>query len=179
MPAPHRLLPGSAAGQRGPQVHDRLNEAGVALQRLRSPLERASAWDAIDGRPEAGSLSAPVLEADRLFHEAMDDDFNTARALGHLFDLSRVLNRAMDEGLGPEALAGARAMLGLGGVLGLFWKKPEPESWPAEILALVADREDARQSRDWGRADALRGRLLEMGVQVEDSPGGPKLKRRP
>jgi cysteinyl-tRNA synthetase len=156
---------------------ERLDEAGVAYQRLRTPLERAAAWSRTGGRTPGGELGRAVAEADRLFHEAMDDDFNTAKALGHLFDLARDVNRALDEGLGEEAEAGARALLRLGQVLGLFWRAPAAETWDAEILALVEQREQARKARDWKRADALRADLGRRGVAVEDSAEGPKLKR--
>ena len=129
------------------------------------------------GSAPGGELGRAVAEADRLFHEAMDDDFNAARALGHLFDLARDVNRGLDEGLGEEAEAGARALLGLGQVLGLFWKAPAGEAWEPEILALVEQREQARKARDWKRADALRADLGRRGVAVEDGPEGPKLKR--
>src|SRR5262245_3040997 len=104
---------------------ERLAEADVAYQRLRAPLERANVWaQAADGpdAPIGGELGTAVADADRLFHEAMDDDFNTAKAMGHLFDLARQVNRALDDGLGNEARAAARALYRLGGVIGLFWK---------------------------------------------------------
>jgi cysteinyl-tRNA synthetase len=157
--------------------HDRLAEAGVAYQRLLTPLERAEAWTRVDGAPPGGELGRAVAEADRLFHEAMDDDFNSAKALGHLFDLARDVNRALDEGLGGEARAGAGSLLRLGQVLGLFWKAPAGEAFPPEVLAIVDQREEARRARDWKRADALRADLGRLGVLVEDSPAGPKLKR--
>ncbi|HTM58379.1 MAG TPA: cysteine--tRNA ligase [Candidatus Udaeobacter sp.] len=157
---------------------ERLSEAAVAYARLRSPLERADAWTAAPAADIGGWLGEAVAEADRLFHEAMDDDFNTARAIGHLFDLSRQVNRALDEALGPPARAAARAMLDLGSVLGLFWKAPAAESWDPAVLELVEARERARRERNWKDADRLRAELLEKGVVVEDSPGGPRLKRR-
>jgi cysteinyl-tRNA synthetase len=157
--------------------HDRLEEARVAYQRLRTPLERADVWARPDGPPAGGDLGRAVEEATRLFHEAMDDDFNTAKALGHLFDFARDVNRALDEGLGEEARAGARALFKLGGVLGLFWKAPTGEAWDAEIMALVDQREAARKARDWKKADAIRADLGSRGVLVEDSAEGPKLKR--
>jgi cysteinyl-tRNA synthetase len=157
--------------------HDRLEEARIAYQRLRTPLERAEVWAKPEGPLAGGDLGRAVEEATRLFHEAMDDDFNTAKALGHLFDFARDVNRALDEGLGEEARAGARALFKLGGVLGLFWKAPAGESWDAEIMALVDQREAARKARDWKRADAIRADLGSRGVLVEDGPEGPKLKR--
>jgi cysteinyl-tRNA synthetase len=149
----------------------------VAYQRLRTPLERAEVWGAPGGPPPGGDLGARVAEAERLFHEAMDDDFNSARALGHLFDLARDVNRALDEGGGPEAGAAARALFRLGGILGLFWKPPAGEAWPAEVTELVQAREAARKAKDWKRADELRARLAELGAAVKDGPEGPKLTR--
>jgi len=108
----------------------------------------------------------------------MDDDFNTAKAIGHLFDLAREVNRAMDEGMEGEARLGALALFELGEVLGLFWKAPAGERWEPEVLALVQSREAARRSKEWGKADELRAALLERGVLVEDGPQGPRLKRR-
>jgi cysteinyl-tRNA synthetase len=157
---------------------ERLTEAGVAYARLRSPLERADAWGAAASGDPGGWLGEAVAEADRLFHEAMDDDFNTARAIGHLFDLSRQVNRGLDEGLGASACSAASSLLELGGVLGLFWRAPEKHAWDAEILALSSAREAARKARNWKEADQLRDRLLERGVVIEDGPAGPTLKRR-
>ena len=158
--------------------HERLAEAAVAYLRLRSPLERTEAWDRGDARQPGGALGEALEQAGRLFHEAMDDDFNTARAIGHLFDLSREVNRALDEGLQAEGTSAAVAMLRLGAVLGLFWRKPVREEWAPEVMELVRQREVARQSRDWGRADAIRKRLSENGILVEDGPTGPRLKRQ-
>src|SRR5262249_56377045 len=109
---------------------------------------------------------------------AMDEDFNSVKALGHLFDFARDVNRAFDDGAAREARTAARRLFRLGTVLGLFWKAPVAESWGPEILELVRARESARKSRDWKEADALRAKLLEKGVLVEDSASGPKLKRR-
>jgi cysteinyl-tRNA synthetase len=157
---------------------ERLTEAGVAYARLRSPLERADAWGAAPAGEPGGWLGEAVAEADRLFHEAMDDDFNTARAIGHLFDLSRQVNRGLDEGLGASARAAAASLLGLGAILGLFWKAPIAQAWDAEVLALSSAREAARKARNWKEADQLRDQLLARGVVVEDGPAGQKLKRR-
>jgi cysteinyl-tRNA synthetase len=157
---------------------ERLKEAGVAYQRLRTPLERASAWSAAAGPPPTGALGEAVAEATRLFHEAMQDDFNSAGALGHLFDLARAVNRALDDGVGSDAVRAARALLDLGSILGLFWKAPAGESWGDDVLLLVKDREQARKSKDFKRSDELRNALYEKGVVVEDGPSGQKLKRR-
>ena len=165
---------------------ERLSEAAVAHQRLRAVLERAGVWDAggagLDRSPggvaTGGELGERVAEAESLFHESMDDDFNSAKAIGHLFDLSRQVNRALDDGNEVPARAAARTLFRLGAVLGLFWKPPAAEAWEVEVLELARAREGARKARDWARADALRRELLERGVLVEDGADGFRLKRR-
>jgi cysteinyl-tRNA synthetase len=151
----------------------------VAYQRLRLPLERAGVWSEDAGADGlGGTLKEAAEEAERRFTEAMDDDFNSAKALGHLFDFAREINRAFDEGAAGEAKAAARRLFHLGKVLGLFWKAPAAETWDTQVLELVQAREAARKARNWKEADDLRGRLLEMGVLVEDGSSGPRLKRR-
>jgi len=157
---------------------ERLGEASVAYARLRGPLERANTWELADGAKPGGALGAAVAEAERLFHEAMHDDFNTAGALGHLFDLARAVNRALDEGGGSEAAQGARALHRLGAILGLFWKPPAAQAWPADVLALADQRAAARKSRNWKLSDELRDKLTALGVAVEDGAEGQKLKKR-
>jgi cysteinyl-tRNA synthetase len=165
---------------RSPQdfSRERLQEAAVSYARLRSPLERAEAWDLAAAGPVGGALGEAVEEARTKFFEAMDDDFNSAKAIGHLFDLARHVNRALDEGAGAEARSAARAMLELGSILGLFWLKPDADTWDAAVLALADARQAARAAKDWAKADALRDQLLEKGVVIEDSAAGPRLKRR-
>jgi cysteinyl-tRNA synthetase len=156
---------------------ERLEEARVAFERLRQTVERHGGF-AADGTPRPAA-DAAVVTAEAGFHEAMQDDFNTARALGHLFDLARATNRLAESGDAADAQVGARLLRDLGSFLGLFLAGPRAEeTWPEEVLSLVAEREQARRGKDWGRADALRSVLLEKGVLVEDGPGGPRLKRR-
>jgi len=157
---------------------ERLAEAGVAYARLRGPLERANTWAVADGPAPGGELGEAVARAEQLFHEAMHDDFNTAGALGHLFDLARAVNRALDEGGGAEAVQGARALHRLGAILGLFWKPPAGEAWPAEVQALAEQRANARKARNWKLSDELRDKLAALGVAVEDGAQGQRLKRR-
>jgi cysteinyl-tRNA synthetase len=159
---------------------ERVGEAAIGYQRLRAPLERARVWEeggARDERP-GGEVGEAAVLAEREFTEAMDDDFNTARAMGHLFDLARAVNRAFDDGLEPDAHAGARVLHRLGSIIGLFWRPPAGEAWAPEVLELVQARETARKARNWAEADAIRDRLLAHGAVVEDSAAGPRLKRK-
>ena len=157
---------------------ERLQEAAVAYARLRGPLERANAWAVADGAAPGGALGEAVAEAEKRFHDEMQDDFNSAGALGHLFDLARAVNRAFDEGGGAEAAQGARTLYRLGAILGLFWRVPAGEDWPAEVLALAEARVAARKGKEWKKSDELRDQLAALGVAVEDSGAGQKLKKR-
>ena len=157
---------------------ERLQEAAVAYARLRGPLERASVWAVADGAAPGGALGEAVAEAEKRFHDEMQDDFNSAGALGHLFDLARAVNRAFDEGGGAEAAQGARTLYRLGAILGMFWRVPTGEDWPAEVLALAEARVAARKGKEWKRSDELRDQLAALGVAVEDSGAGQKLKKR-
>jgi cysteinyl-tRNA synthetase len=157
---------------------ERLQEAGVAYQRLRSTLTRTSAWETPKGPAPGGSLGEAVEQARREFHASMEDDFNSAGAIGHLQILATAINRAADEGGTAEAGQAGLVLLELGTILGLFWKKPVAEAWSADILALAEERVVARKSKNWARSDELRNLLADKGVAVEDGPGGQVLKRK-
>ncbi len=168
---------------------ERLNESRIAWQRLRQPMERYGAFadggsGGDGGAPgaapaPAGAMKDAVAEADTRFAQAMNDDANTARALGYLFDLAKEVNRAGEAGDAAQARAGALALRRLGGLIGLFWTAPAAaeEAWPADVLALVERREAARQARNFSEADALRDELKARGLVVEDGAQGPRVKR--
>jgi cysteinyl-tRNA synthetase len=161
---------------------DRLREAGRALERFTRLFHDVQAfW--------AGSTETPVLPADlqsfgERFEAAMDDDFNTPQALGALFDLSRALYERLEQApTSPNArqalIAGVTELQRLGGALGLFRQAGTPAGPPAEIERLVAERTEARRQRNWRRSDELREAIHRLGWQVEDTPAGPRLARRP
>jgi cysteinyl-tRNA synthetase len=159
---------------------DRLTEARTAYQRIRQPMDRFGAFEN-DGDGESaasGAMKDALAEAEARVSEAMDDDVNTAKAIGHLFDLAREVNRAGESGDSVQARAGAQGLRRLGGWLGLFWTAPSAEepAWSPEVLDLVARREAARKSRNFKEADELRDRLKALGAVVEDSAGGPRIK---
>ncbi len=144
--------------------------ADRGLERLRTALRPGSA----DGEGGGEELKAAAQEARQGFVEAMDDDFNTARAIAHLFDLSRAINQARDSGLAPEAVAGAQDVLReLADVLGLTLQEPEVhrEAEPF-IEVLLTIRDDLRAARDYELADKIRAELASLGIVVEDGPDG-------
>jgi cysteinyl-tRNA synthetase len=169
---------------------ERLQEAGSALGRLKNSIRAALLAEAgLDEALRAGpvadeELRKAVAETDSCFDGAMDDDFNTARAIACLFDLSKRVNTALEEGAsGPatvrSAADAAREIMKLGAVLGFTWKGVEgAEDVPADIERLVKERDEARASRDWARADQLRDAVAERGFVIEDRPGGSRVRRK-
>jgi cysteinyl-tRNA synthetase len=123
------------------------------------------------------------------FDAAMDDDLNTAQALGYLFETVRLLNRLLEA---PSADPGhltilwemADELVSLGRVLNLLQADPQAmvaslrqkgadlKIAPDEIQRLIEQRNLARKQQDWGKADAIRKELSEMGVFLEDTPQG-------
>ena len=121
----------------------------------------------------------------------MDDDFNTALALGVLFETVRATNRFLAESkeFGPlvvTLLAHARHLFTeTGGVLGLFGSQPaqwlegikaaktgQMDITPEEIERLIVERAEARAAKDFKRGDEIRDLLLARGVQLLDSAQG-------
>jgi cysteinyl-tRNA synthetase len=116
------------------------------------------------------------MEATRQgFLEAMDDDFNSAGALGYLFELVRVINQARDAGLSADQLEPAQELLvELAGVFGLRLRREKVTVTPADVFIylLVQVRSELRQQKLWQLGDQIRDRLADLGVQVEDSKDG-------
>ena len=139
----------------------------------------------------AGALApaAPELVACReRFIRAMDDDLNTAAALGELFDLARPLRALANQLQVREAPTPSqreleprwRLLVELAGVLGLVAEpdsaSPASEGLSAEAIeALVERRKEAKASRDFPEADRIRAELRQQGVELVDKPGGVTL----
>jgi cysteinyl-tRNA synthetase len=118
------------------------------------------------------------------FIEAMDDDFNTPKAIAALFDLAREINIGYDEGLGIREAQ--KILRDLAEVLGLALKDifirprsieteqnvPEPGIAIDKFNALVKKREEFRRAKEWRRADEIRNDLKRLGVTLEDTPRG-------
>jgi cysteinyl-tRNA synthetase len=145
---------------------------------------------ALRGLPGAAAGTAPRDYQER-FGAAMDDDFNTPKALAELAALMHEVNRAKIAGDAARAATLGGELKRLGGTMGLFQNKPEehlrhaPVVQPAAaglddaaIERLVARRADARRARDFAESDRLRDELQRRGVILEDGPGGTTWRRQ-
>ncbi len=148
-----------------------LDAAERNVERLKSALKPAS--PSASGL-NADTLSASIESASANFTEAMDNDFNTAGAIAALFELSKSINIARDNGATAEQLSPAQAAFKeLAGVLGLKLEEKKGDSEQEEqVNALIEERTEARKQKQWKRSDEIRDQLKEMGVVIEDSKDG-------
>lgn len=174
-----------------------LAEALSGLDRFYSLLQDLQdASRMYDGSPRS-DVEREAMQSAQGFSEkftaAMDDDFNTAQALGHLYSLTRILNTAIhkpakeeDSGFSRElAQTVLEVFKDVGSVFGLFQQNPadyfsarkqEGISTAGlnetDIQLLIDERLEARRQKNWARADAIRDELAAKGIVLKDTPQG-------
>ena len=149
-----------------------IGQAERALERLQSGLKAAQPQ--ATGLKDTAVLDEAAKAARSGFEASMDDDFNSAGALGYLFEFVRIINQARADGATDEQLKPAQDVLEeLTGVLGLTLRADkESQAADAFVDLLVEIRQDVRQAKLWELSDKIRDQLAELGVQVEDAKGG-------
>ena len=141
------------------------------LNRLLGALRPATGHEP---RPDP-ALEAAADSARATFEAAMDDDFNSAGALGALFELVRAINAARDAGSAGPSFERAQATLReLAGVLGLALQEQDVAGGEATpfVDLLVRTRGELRAAKQYALADRLRKELADLGVELEDTPNG-------
>ena len=127
-------------------------------------------------KQEAAALSEVKAFVER-FDEAMDDDLNTADAISVIFELVKYANSNVTAQNSRAFIQAVKdEILELGDVLGLILEKKE-EILEADIEKLIEERQAARKAKDFARADAIRGQLLDMGIVLLDTREGVKWKK--
>ncbi len=173
-----------------------LDEAKVRYERfmnLFARITRITSEERDLDKDESASLKLLNTEIEPAFRKAMDDDFNTAAAIGHLFTALGILNSVLDKadaaGRGISLLWKENVdgfFCGFGEVLGFFENGlSDGEAWFIKDLAddgavaraqtLAEDRVKARNEKDWSRADELRDEIADLGFSIKDTPQGPVL----
>ena len=145
---------------------------------------------------DAQAVVRQAMDFEDAFFEALDEDFNTSKALSLVFELARAVNRfgnhkkARKRG-GPVVAGALTAFRLVGEALGLlqqdvaaFHEEVKTKRLadmgvdPAEVEQLIADRTAARAAKDWATADRIRARLTELSIEVRDLPGGVEWRVR-
>ena len=159
----------------------KMSDAERGLERIYETLNRA------DAQLERSGISANVQESALVkdFCEAMDNDCNTPRALGVIFDGIREMNRLLDSGKMRAVAELLRDIRRVAGVIGLLEDGPRQfldkkresglalGNLTAEVIEeLVAERLSARENKNFGRADEIRDQLARENIQLKDGPTG-------
>jgi len=177
-----------------------LSEAEAAIMRLYTSIATAKELTNQNIKKQR-PISDEAKKADHLLDElkdkfltAMDDDFNTAQALGYLFEGVKALNKTIDSfKKKPSCLylpileKGIKEITKLSKILGLLEKDPNKFIYERNIAFLskqgmdikelekaIEERNIARSQKDWDKADQIREDLLKKGIVLEDSPQGTK-----
>jgi len=165
-----------------------LQAAKAGLDNFYTMFQKLEEQTATVSRPLDRKLRAALKAFPKRFEAAMDDDFNSALAVGEMQQLRAVVNAVLGRGISRSS---AQAVLKLfrkyGAVLGLFslstdqWtgsKEAASGLSQTEVERLIEERNEARRKKDWSRGDAIRQQLADAGVILEDRPDGTTRWRR-
>ena len=159
---------------------DQIAAAYASLTRLYTARDNmkhllASAKDQPLTQEETDFLGR-VKADEKRFDDAMDDDLNTADALGAIFEMVKDANVSLNAGSSKAAVESALGSLkALCDVLGILQK--EEDALPEDIQRMVDERAQARKNKDWKRSDELRDAIKAAGYILEDSREGQKVRR--
>ncbi|MEJ2057489.1 MAG: cysteine--tRNA ligase [Desulfofustis sp.] len=174
-----------------------MQDAKTGLHRL---YECLAAVEKLESSPDA-SVQSVISDKDQnklasledRFVQAMDNDFNTAQGLGHLFEAAKIVNKVTRASTGRHNPADrqlleqtARTITELAGIVGILRENPTQflndrkaeilagiDIDPAEIDKLIAQRNEARSAKNWALSDQIRDRLFELRIELKDGPEGP------
>ena len=153
-----------------------MDQTVTSLNRLYTARDRLFDTAVNENADDTGVVSK-LDEFRNRFNEAMDDDLNTADALGILFDFARWINIFATDAHTKAAIDAVKERYAeLNGVLGLVVKEKK-EDFPEEALSLLEARTEAKKAKNWAEADKIREQLKNMGYAVEDTKDGAKLKK--
>ncbi len=162
-----------------------IEQAKNSLERLDNFYDNLAYYESKWSKQEITDRDEEILETIKKVQQdyiaAMDDDFNTAGAIAALFTLVREVNSYINAGSGnKQVLEAARQLVSeMDGVLGLLpTAEQEVEILDEEITRLIEEREQARASKNYQRADEIRDYLQKQGILIEDTPEGVKWKRK-
>ena len=156
-----------------------LSQAVAAVERLANCLSNIdfAAKNAIGSISEKEKESIAFLESKKSSYiEAMDDDLNTADAIGFLFEMTRDINTILKDSVSAEYIEKVKLIyVPLCELLGFGLDKTDSDV--EYIEAMIEKRAKAKKAKNFAEADAIRNELLEKGILLEDTRQGVKWKR--
>jgi cysteinyl-tRNA synthetase len=153
-----------------------LNQAQSALQRVNDFIQRLH--EVPDGGEENRELTEAAGQARRNFEDSLDDDLNTSAALAAIFELVLTGNLLLEENQcgGPDRDAILNFFSEVNRIFDTF-RLEALELEDHEVAQLIQERTNARQGRDYARADQIRNLLSDRGIVLEDTRSGTRWKR--
>ena len=151
-----------------------LHAAGEQVRRLQDFARRLQQPVAPSGGARLAERAAEVRHA---YREALDDDLNLPQGMGHVFELLREANAALDSGDVGEAAARELLLLMADVDAHVDVVTARDTVLAAEVEQLIAQREAARKARDFATADRIRDELRDRGIALEDSKEGVRWRR--
>jgi cysteinyl-tRNA synthetase len=172
-----------------------IKESFVALERLYAAMVALEKLIAFGGKSK--EVPEELKDISGRFTEAMDDDFNSPRALAVLFDASRAINRLSGPGVSKKSIPNAEILAAIRGeidtlskkVLGILTEDPlafqdkirksgliQLGMTEEEIQSMIDARAEARKAKDFAKGDEIRDELAQKGILLEDSAGGTTWK---
>jgi len=153
---------------------DQIDQAQAALNRIETARDNLAFAAEHPAAQDARDVQVLIDKLNTDFDAAMDDDLNTADAIGVIFEYIRDINIAVSEGITKESAEKALAALKeVCSVLGVAQR--EKVVIPEEVLKLADERAEARARKDWGASDRLRDQIQALGFSVEDTREGQKI----
>ena len=172
------------------QYRSPINYSFDAIEQCKASLERMytcrdnldfALKNAVDEKGEKDDeIIALIDRRQQEFVDAMEDDLNTADAIGTVFELVRDINTNVNDGVQSKALVehAIKVFDELTEVLGLLYNRKSEANLDEEIEKLIEQRNTARKERNWAEADRIRDELKAQGIVLEDTPQGVKWHRQ-
>ena len=160
---------------------DLMEASKNGLDRILTCTEKLRELEAKAEEKELDAAEQEALESMKVltvkYETAMEDDFNTADAISALFEMVKLANTNADRDSSRGFLSALRTEIDrLCDVLGIITEKKE-EVLDSQVEEMIAARQQARKEKNFALADEIRGKLLEMGIVLEDTREGVKWKR--
>jgi cysteinyl-tRNA synthetase len=153
-----------------------MEQSKAAFERIKNCRENLKFIMEKGSDGDTGDIGSIIAKYETRFIDAMDDDLNTADALGGIFEMVKEFNLYFtannSKAAAKESLAALDKLLA---VMGLIQK--EDDTLPEEVVKLLNERMDARKQKDFKKSDELRDAIKAQGYEVKDTPEGPKITK--
>ena len=152
-----------------------IQQAAAAMMRIKNCRDNLKHIIA-HGSGEKIDVAGDICTLEENFKRAMDDDLNTAEAIGVIFEYIRDINLAFEDG--GNAQSAQEALDALDRILDVLGIVPKDDSIPDNIKEMAEHRRKARAEKDFATADKLRDEIAALGYELKDTPDGVKINKR-